>query len=73
MLIQEVVFNDKCYKLINSNKSQSENVYTIILGKNASGKSELLRECISSILRAKVEDEKFSPYNDLLDPYLNEK
>lgn len=73
MLIQEVVFNDKCYKLINSNKSQSENVYTIILGKNASGKSELLRECISSILRVKVEDEKFSPYNDLLDPYLNEK
>lgn len=73
MIINTVTFNKKEFKLLNSTMKTSSNIYSIILGKNASGKSELLRETISSILRVKIEDEKLSPYIDLLDPYLNEK
>lgn len=58
----------------------NNNKYTIILGENGTGKSELLRQIINNLLRIKIlnispehnELGKFS-YRDLLDSYLSNK
>jgi predicted ATP-binding protein involved in virulence len=72
MYIDKVIINGKNYEFHRLNKSNT-NRYTVVIGENASGKSELLREIIGAIIRAKLgEKEHHSPYVDILDEHLSE-
>lgn len=74
MFIESIELNSQTYNLLPPEHSGLENYYTVILGKNGCGKSELLRETISSIIRARVFDQETeTPYRDILDRFLTEK
>lgn len=72
MYIDKVTLNGKDYRFHRLGCLIS-NRYTVVIGENASGKSELLREIIGAIIRAKLgEKEHHSPYVDILDEHLSE-
>ncbi len=72
MYIDSVILNGVDYKFHDLGNSDS-NRYTVIVGENASGKSELLRELIGAIIRAKLGNKEYhSPFVDILDEHLSE-
>jgi len=72
MYIESVLLNGVFYEFTNSGDYHT-NRYTIIIGENASGKSELLRELIGAIIRAKLGNKEYqSPFVDILDEHLSE-
>jgi len=74
MLIKKVVLNDISLNFsIESSISQEakDNCFTILIGKNASGKSEALKEICHLLIRAQIEDDFKSVYSDVLDHYLD--
>ncbi|ARR44030.1 hypothetical protein CAY59_06510 [Vibrio campbellii] len=65
MYIDSVILNGVDYKFHDLGNSDS-NRYTVIVGENASGKSELLRELIGAIIRAKLGNKEYhSPFVDI--------
>ncbi|HAV1496483.1 TPA: AAA family ATPase [Vibrio parahaemolyticus] len=72
MYIDNVILNGIDYKFHDLDNNH-HNRSTIIVGENASGKSELLREIIGAIIRAKLGKKEYhSPYVDILDEHLSE-
>ncbi|TOD02098.1 hypothetical protein CGJ72_25010, partial [Vibrio parahaemolyticus] len=62
MYIDNVILNGIDYKFHDLDNNH-HNRSTIIVGENASGKSELLREIIGAIIRAKLGKKEYhSPY-----------
>ncbi|MDH5903458.1 ATP-binding protein [Vibrio splendidus] len=80
MYIKRSSFNGVDSRLhLNFKSATSSNLYTVLLGENGSGKSELIKETINNLLRVKaayIEGDydrgKFS-YSDSLDKYLSNK
>lgn len=81
MRIVNAKLNNKNYNFLKEKDLiDNNNKYTIILGENGTGKSELLRQIINNLLRIKIlnispehnELGKFS-YRDPLDSYLSNK
>jgi len=74
MLIKRININNKslCFSE-EENKKHNEgiNYFTIIIGKNASGKSNTLKELCHLLIRAQIEDDFESTYVDKLDHYLD--
>lgn len=72
MNIDNVTLNGRNYKFHNL-EANNNNITTIIVGENASGKSELLREIVGAIIRAKLGNKEHqSPYVDILDEHLSD-
>lgn len=66
------------YALLNGNKYEltsgdenNNNKFSILVGKNGCGKSELIGQIVKGLLRAQVRHETTSIYNDVLDNYLD--
>ena len=70
MIINSLKYNDDEYFFVNDSKSD-ESKFTILVGKNGSGKSEIIRQIISAILRAQLPKESDSIYRDRFDDYLD--
>jgi len=79
MRIVNASLYDKKFKFLeDKDLIDDNNKYTIILGENGTGKSELLRQMINNLLRIKIlnlntediDDGKFA-YRDCLDSYLS--
>ena len=74
MLIKKIIIDDKeLYFSEKYNKEiiKEENFFTIIIGKNASGKSNALKELCHLLIRAQIKDDFESIYVDRLDHYLD--
>ncbi|MGF1850643.1 ATP-binding protein [Vibrio satsumensis] len=76
MNISSFEVNKKLIHFLGQSNYSSKNKYSVFLGENGSGKSELIRELISSILRMKVKYissnfEGKHGYSDPLDNYLS--
>jgi predicted ATPase len=50
---------------------KEDNYFTILIGKNASGKSEILKEICHLLIRSQIKDDYRSLYVDSLDYYLD--
>jgi len=74
MFIKNTWINGKQYNFY-EDKTTSDNKFTILIGENASGKSELIREVVGAVIRTNIVDceSDLSPYSDPLDEYLNDK
>lgn len=72
MYIDNVTINSVKYRFQESD-TPDLNRFTVIIGENASGKSELLRELIGAVIRAKLGNKEYqSPFVDILDEHLSE-
>ena len=74
MLIKEICLNGLSLKFSSTNplnQKEKESRFTILIGKNASGKSELLKEICHLLIRAQIKDDFRSVYVDVLDHYLD--
>ncbi|MND78290.1 hypothetical protein D3C80_700010 [compost metagenome] len=77
-IVNASLYDKKIKFLEDKDLIDDNNKYTIILGENGTGKSELLRQMINNLLRIKIlnlkteyiDDGKFS-YRDCLDSYLS--
>lgn len=72
MLIKNIQINGIPYRFSLSKSSRNtDNHITIIIGKNASGKSEVLKEICHLLIRAQIKNDINSKYVDILDHYLD--
>lgn len=62
--------NGLCYKLTKSDRQSENNKFTLLIGENGSGKSEVIREIINILLRMQIPDKYNRKYTDILDNYL---
>lgn len=73
MEISEITLNGNTHKLSLASSNRPENKFTLILGENGSGKTEILKRIILSLLRANLKESVKSKYTDRLDNILHSK
>jgi energy-coupling factor transporter ATP-binding protein EcfA2 len=74
MLIKDICINGRSLKFSSTdtqNVKENESCFTILIGKNASGKSETLKEICHLLIRSQIQDDFKSAYVDILDHYLD--
>lgn len=74
MLVKNVTLNDISLSFLiedSINRDKQDNHFTILIGKNASGKSEVLKEVCHLLIRSQIKDGFNSVYVDILDHYLD--
>ncbi|EOW0835811.1 AAA family ATPase [Vibrio parahaemolyticus] len=74
MLVKNVTLNDTSLDFLvedGVDKERQDNHFTILIGKNASGKSEVLKEVCHLLIRSQIKDDFSSVYVDILDHYLD--
>ncbi|HCG6160363.1 AAA family ATPase [Vibrio parahaemolyticus] len=73
MKLIDIEINGKSYNLTSDKLIGNSNEYTLLLGENGSGKSEIIREVINILLRMKVSEDHNVKHNDILDSYLENR
>ncbi|MBH9742367.1 AAA family ATPase [Vibrio navarrensis] len=74
MLVKNVTLNDMSFDFLiedGVDEKIQDNHFTILIGKNASGKSEVLKEVCHLLIRSQIKDDFKSVYVDILDHYLD--
>jgi len=73
MLIEKICLNARTLNFSSTNylNHEEESYFTILIGKNASGKSETLKEICHLLIRSQIVDDFKSVYIDVLDHYLD--
>ncbi|TOF61664.1 hypothetical protein, partial [Vibrio parahaemolyticus] len=63
MKLIDIEINGKSYNLTSDKLIGNSNEYTLLLGENGSGKSEIIREVINILLRMKVSEDHNVKHN----------
>ncbi|CNG42111.1 AAA family ATPase [Yersinia kristensenii] len=71
MLVKNVTLNGTSLMFSIEDSTNKDNHFTILIGKNASGKSEVLKEICHLLIRSQIKDGLNSVYVDILDHYLD--
>lgn len=74
MLVKKIILNDvsRIFSIeYDINQENKDNHFTIIIGRNASGKSEILKEVCHLLIRSQIKNGFNSAYVDRLDHYLD--